>query len=299
MECKKIFLTGGTGLVGTNLTKNLSIKEYSVKSISRQNQPPLKGIEWLIYDMNNSDLELCKQLEGVDVIIHNGASLNSGKTKEGLDEIKNVNILFTEKLLSCASKVGIRKFIFTSSYSHLQKPLPDLITEESDMNPMTAYAKSKYIGENLIGEYSSKHGFNYSILRLSSPVSFNFNLMPNTVLKNWIIQSQKMETIDVYGSGGRSQDFVSVSDIADVFLSSIKKNNPNGIYNVASGNTISMLEIAKLVTNKFGNEFRMCGSDDYEMDRWNISISKSAYEFGYMPKYSSKEVILKLLDQFN
>ena len=58
-----------------------------------------------------------------------------------------------------------------------------------------------------------------------------------------------------------------------------------------------MLEIAELVTNKFGNSFELKGSDDNEDDRWNISISKSAKELGYVPKYSSKEVILKLIDQ--
>ena len=59
-----------------------------------------------------------------------------------------------------------------------------------------------------------------------------------------------------------------------------------------------MLKIAELVTSKFGNSFELKGSDDNERDRWNISISKSNKELGYIPEYTSKELILKLLDQF-
>lgn len=295
MESKKIFLTGATGLVGSQLTETLSRHSFSIKALSRNKQLDIKDVEWIVYDISSSDLMLCKQLEGVDVIIHNAACLKAGNTSAELEEIQKVNVDFTERLLNCAVQVNIKKIIFTSGFNLIKKPLPDLINESAALNPTTAYAKSKYIGEQLLQEYEAKYGININILRLSSPVNPNLHLLPETVLKKWISQSINNQTIQVYGKGNRTQDFVAVSDITNAFLSCIEHKNVNGIFNIASGNTISMKQLALLITEKYGNKFEFTGVDENENDKWNISIEKATKFLQYNPKFSSISIINELL----
>lgn len=295
MESKKIFLTGATGLVGSQLTETLSRHSFSIKALSRNKQLDIKDVEWIVYDISSSDLMLCKQLEGVDVIIHNAACLKAGNTSAELEEIQKVNVDFTERLLNCAVQVNIKKIIFTSGFNLIKKPLPDLINESAALNPTTAYARSKYIGEQLMQEYEAKYGININILRLSSPVNPNLHLLPETVLKKWISQSINNQTIQVYGKGNRTQDFVAVSDIANAFLSCIEHKNVNGIFNIASGNTISMKQLALLITEKYGNKFEFTGVDENENDKWNISIEKATKFLQYNPKFSSISIINELL----
>ena len=295
MKSQTIFLTGATGLVGSQLTEALSQHSFRVKALSRNKQLQVKGVEWIVSDILSSDLMLCKQLEGADVIIHNAACLKAGNTTAELEEIQKVNVDFTERLLNCAVQVNIKKIIFTSGFNLVKKPLPDLISETAALNPTTPYAKSKYIGEQLMQEYAAKYALNMNILRLSSPVNLNVHLLPETVVKRWILQSVNNQTIQIHGNGNRTQDFVAVSDIANAFLSCIEYENVNGIFNIASGNTISMIQLAELITKKYGNNYIFTGIDENENDRWNISIEKANKLLQYKPEFSSLSIISELI----
>ena len=75
----------------------------------------------------------------------------------------------------------------------------------------------------------------------------------------------------------------------------IHHQNISGTFNLGSGNPISMLEIAKLITNKFGNQYVFSGLDVNENDRWNIALSKIKEQFNFTPNFTSKEAIENLL----
>lgn len=294
MSKERIFLTGGTGLVGTALTSVFSINGLIVKAIYRERRPEVKNISWINTDLLDPDINLYACLENVDVIVHNAASIKVGRTQAEIEELKQLNIDFTKKLLKAASHFNIKKIIFTSSFSLIRKPLPGLIDEESPIEITTAYAESKYVGEQLLQEYAAKQNIAYNICRISSPVSFNFSQLPDTVIKKWITLSRHNENIKVFGNGGRSQDFVAVSDIANAYLNCVK-NEISGIFNIASGNTISMLALAKLIASYFNNDFEFVHKDVDEYDRWNISIEKAKKGLNYKPDYSSTTVIETLL----
>ena len=292
----RLFITGGTGLIGTELTKVLASNNNSIYALSRYEQPAMKNVTWIQGDLFSLNFDLGKYLEETDLVIHNAASLNRGVSQIEIDEIEKVNIDFTRILLNVILKTSVKKLIYTSGLNIIKKPLPEKISEESELDPKTPYAKSKYTTEKIIEECSKKSGLNYSILRVSSPVTNSLNVMPDTVVKKWIQSSIEGEPIQVYGSGERTQDFVSVSDIANAFLCSIKNPEVSGVFNIASGNSISMLELAQLITTKFGNKYEFANIDENENDRWNVSISKAREQLLFKPQYTSREAIEKLLD---
>ena len=295
MNTENIFLTGGTGLIGKSITEALSLNGYKTQAIYRDKTIPVKNTSWLQYDiLRGSVTDLFSQLSQVDVIIHNAASLSLNQ--EDNTKIKQVNISFTEDLLKFAVKNGVKKILFTSTLSTVRKPLPPIITEESILEPLSAYSESKFIGEKLIQQYAEKYGINYCILRIASPVVNCLDRMPDTVVKKWINQSINDESIKIYGLGGRTQNFVSVTDISNAFLKCIETKNTSGIFNIASTDTISMVDLAEMITAKFKNQYEFIGIDENEDDRWNISIKKAQKLIAYSPQFTSREVILNLLN---
>lgn len=296
MGVERIFITGGTGLVGTALSDAFSAGNFKLNATYRTRRTNDSNINWIKNDFKNRDFDFYENLANVDVIVHNAAVIKEGKNQSELDELASVNVEFTRRLLNAASSFDIKKIIFTSSFSFIRKPLPEIITENSAQEVNSAYAESKYIGEQLLQEHAEKYNVNYNICRISSPISFDLDVMPDNVIKKWIMQSKAKVPITVYGNGQRRQDFVSVLDIAQAYLSCIDNGNVNGIFNIAAGNTLSMLELATLITRHFGNEYSCVGQDENESDKWNISIDKAREYLNYIPIYSSESVVTKLLN---
>ena len=291
-----ILLTGATGLVGSTILKSFLSKGFFVKAISRNNQPPLKNVEWIIADIADEKINFQKHRENIDVVVHNAACLCLGNTEIEKVAIQKTNIDFTSQLFESAGRQGIQKAIFTSSFSFIAKPLPEVIAETAPTRVISTYAASKLAGEVLMKENAVKYGFEYNILRISSPVCFNIDRMPSTVVKKWVTQSMQGQNIQVFGNGTRTQDFVAVHDIADAFVNCIQQDEVSGIFNIASGNAISMLDLAKMISEKFSNQYQFSGEDVNENDQWNISIEKAKQQLNYLPKYTSTQAITTLLN---
>jgi UDP-glucose 4-epimerase len=292
----RIFITGATGVIGTELIKALASNYKYIIALSRHKQPDLKNVKWIQGDLLNMNFELKNCLKEIDLVIHNAASLNSGLTQIEIDEVEKVNIESTYTLLEAISKTSVKKIIYTSGFNIIKKPLPEKIVEGSELDPKTIYARSKYIAEKMIEENFKKSCLDFSILRVSSPITPSLNLMPNTVVKKWIQTSIDGKIIQVYGLGKRTQDFISVSDIANAFLCSIKKPQLSGVFNIASGSPISMLELAQMITYKFGNKYELTDIDENENDRWNINVDKAMEQLSFKPRNTSKEAIMELLN---
>lgn len=292
---QKILLTGATGLVGTSLTEEFVRNKFNISAIYRRSKSEQTNISWHLHDISNFNLDFFNSLGKFDVLVHNAASLKLGNTSSEKDEIKKVNIDFTKEIFNWAIQSGIKKILFTSSFSFISKPLPNIITENALVSPSNFYSESKYLCEEFLKDIASKKNINYYIFRISSPVSIDLCRMPNNVLKKWLKQSMSGESIKVYGKGKRTQDFVAVTDIAKAFSSCINNNYNSGIYNIASGNSLSMSELAKKISSKFNNAILYSNKDDNENDRWNISIDKARRELNYSPEYTSEEIISKLI----
>ncbi|HRG59218.1 MAG TPA: NAD(P)-dependent oxidoreductase [Bacteroidia bacterium] len=295
-----ILITGGTGLVGSDLTQSLLSTFGNVSVLYRERKLALEGINWIKHDIAADSIEnLNDIISETDIVIHNAACVKIGNTQLEKDEIEAVNVNFTRNFLEKIANSNVKKVIFTSSFSIIKKPLPTIITEDSAIECTTSYSNSKYLGEEIIREYAHKYQINYNILRISSPVASDLNMMPDTVIKKWIIKSLAKENIQVFGSGSRTQDFISVSDVSRAYIQCIKNKNVSGTFNLASGTPISMLDLAKLITNKFGNQYEFVGHDVNEHDRWNIDVSKIKEQHQFMPNFTSKEAIENLLKRIN
>jgi UDP-glucose 4-epimerase len=301
---KNVLLTGGTGLVGTDILNALVSEGYRVFVISRKEMPACdKKVVWIRGDISNTCNNFFAKLPCVDIVIHAGAAIQvQDKGNEFIEnEFKiynTTNMKFSEDLFEwCTSLKNNTPVLFFSGFSFLQKPLMEVIDESHPIAPLTLYAISKYWSEMALFKYSG-NSIRYRPIsfRIPSPVSFNFNLLHDTVVKKWISRALEKEDITIFGKGERSQDFVATVDIAQAVVKAISCANAKGIYNIASGTSISMKQLADIIAVRYNCKIGFYGSDINENDRWNILIEKSKRDFGYTPTYNSIQAINKLLD---
>lgn len=292
---KKILLTGGTGLVGTDIRQILLKSGYQIIAFSRNKQSDRSNLKWIRADLSVSNKNLFKMINNVDIVIHAAASLSPTPETE-IQKYLSLNMNFSEQLFRWCSSVRKKlTVIYFSSFSFLKKPLLKTITEEHPICPLTPYGISKYWGELALFQYAKQGTYRPLVFRLSSPISFNFKLLHDTVVKKWILNGQAGKTIQVIGAGRRTQDFVSTQDIARAVTQAIKNFNANGIYNIASGAPLSMTKLAKIISQKFKIKTAHFLQDERSSELWNISVAKAKKDFGYKPSYRSEEVIDKLL----
>lgn len=294
---KRVLLTGASGVIGSEIGKLLSNSGYEVYEVHRikNSYKSKKNVKNIYFDILTDKWEVLESVfPKINYVVHFAATLKLGNSEDEIFEIEKVNIEFTKFLINLSIKYKIERFVFASTLSFIKKPLTKIITEDSEVEPVLYYSKSKLISENDIIKECELNEIDYSILRISSPLSNSINKMHENVVKKWINEAFKNKKFTLIGNGERSQDFVSVMDVSNAVLLSLKSRK-SGIYNIASGTTITMKELAELIKNKIESEYFNDFSIEENIDKWNISIQKAKNELKYFPSYTSKELILKIL----
>ena len=162
----KVFITGGTGFIGSTLADELIKKNYEVKCLIR-NKSNLqwlkdKPVELIKGDLWNREI-LQNALKDVDYVFHAGG-VTFGKKKE--DYFKG-NTEATKSLIQFCYEInpGLKKFVHISSQT-VAGPSPSAdkpVDEKSPCRPITTYGKSKLEAEKSVMEYFDK--MNVTILR--------------------------------------------------------------------------------------------------------------------------------------
>ncbi len=162
----KAFVTGSTGLLGSNLVRLLVEQGYSVKALVRSPEKASQlfsdlDITFIQGDMLDID-SFAKELAGCDILFHTAAYFREyyqpGNHWQMLEEI---NVKATIKLLNFAEKYGIKKVIYVSSSGPVGMKAPDVPGDEStppgSQVIKNLYFKSKLLAEEAIYEFLAQH----------------------------------------------------------------------------------------------------------------------------------------------
>ncbi|MHA1540068.1 MAG: NAD-dependent epimerase/dehydratase family protein [Alphaproteobacteria bacterium] len=135
----KVLLTGSSGFIGQHLTAYLLKRGVDVVAVST------RGDEWY------------EAMDGCDAVIHLAAYVH--QECHDIDEMREVNVVGTQRIAEEAIKKGINRFIFLSTIKVLgektKKSYP--FTEEMQPNPKNIYASTKLWAENVLLELALRH----------------------------------------------------------------------------------------------------------------------------------------------
>lgn len=233
----KIIITGGCGFIGNHLAKLLSDKHDIIVIDDESRNGKIfkyKNIKYIKKSILSSSIE--KYFENTSIVFHLAAKISIPQSILNPGQYFDVNLKGTQNILDMCVKYKINKIIFSSTSAIYENKLNLSETDAIDIKNMYSY--SKYSAENLIILYQKLYNLNYIILRYFNVFGENAN--KDSVIENFLHNKK----CNIHGSGNQLRDFIYVQDVVKANLLSMNYNK-NDIFNVGSGNAISIKSIAE------------------------------------------------------
>jgi UDP-glucose 4-epimerase len=240
----KVLVTGGTGFIGTELVEQLHANGYEVTILDKKDKPiGLEHVKYIQGDLSNP-ARCVMACASQDYVIHLAAKARIPESFINPDEYFDSNVTGTRNILTAASAVGVRKFIYAGSSSvYGNNTPPNKPTHKPD--PLNYYAMSKLFGEHLCKQYKIMFDLNYNILRFFTVYSEN---QPTSLLFGKFAQMVKNgEPVTIHGDGEYRRDYIHVSDVASACIASMESRVKNDTFNVGTGNNISVNAVVDIL----------------------------------------------------
>ena len=244
----RILITGGSGFIGTHLINRLLNDGHEVYNLDKIPSPALPDHRQKIIDILDIDIK-DNIFNDKDCIIHLAAMVSVPKSFDDPVNSFGNNTFLTIKILSAAKLHNIKKFIFSSSAA-VYGDKEGTVSETDSTEPNSPYGLDKLVSEKYIQMYCQLWNIDYLILRLFNVYGIGQNLEYAGVITAFNLAKQKNESLIIYGDGEQTRDFISVSDTCNHISNLINKNIKNEIFNIGTGNSISINTLAK----QFGND---------------------------------------------
>lgn len=296
-HARRILITGGTGLVGAPITELLLQAGFHVLLLSRTCPPTLRShphLTWHPADLTHNPGQLLHGLSNVYAVVHAAAAIADHQDVTSLQQLVRLNIDATQDLLEWSVQSKVERFVLMSSLSVLRRPFRQPIHEADPIGPSTVYGVTKWVAEELLMRIAAQHDLVPLVLRIASPIPASFELLPQTVVRTWIEAARSRKPLQVFGSGQRSQDFVSCADVAAAVLAALNISSARGIYHIGSGQSLAMLDLARIIADVMNAEVVTHGADPNEHDRCVLSLQRATSELDYTPQISGSDAIRRL-----
>ena len=325
---KKILVTGGCGYIGAHTILDLIENGYDpicVDNNSRSTTALLEGIKSITGNsVKNYKVDLCnfddtyaifQENIGIEGIIHFAAYKAVGESVENPLMYFENNLESLINILKCALEFNVPNFIFSSSCTVYGSPDEIPVTEKSPLNPAESpYGITKQMGEEIVREVTKQGDTQSILLRYFNPVGAHpsaligelplgkpQNLVPAItqtaigIIPHFIVYGDDYPT----GDGSCIRDYIHVCDLAHAhilaleYLAKRKNTTPCDVFNLGTGNGITVLEVIKSFEKVSGVKL------DYEIGPRrpgdivsiyaNNSLAKD--KLNWEPKYSLDEMM--------
>lgn len=197
-------------------------------------------------------------------VIHMAAYKSVAESVENPLKYYHNNLLSLLQVLHCCDKFGVHQLVFSSTCTVYGQPLSLPVTEETPLNPLSPYGKTKAIGEQIIRDFVSNHELHAIALRFFNPVGAHSsgeigefpqgiptNLLPYTAQVAAGLHSHLRIWGDDYPTpdGTCIRDFVHVCDLAEVHVKALqhliemKQEHSFEVFNIGTGQGISVRQM--------------------------------------------------------
>jgi len=290
LEVGTVLITGGLGCLGGGLAHHLINAGYSVIiGSSRPNaQLPdrLKQCSLIYTDFDNPE-SLNKACSRTDSIIHL-ATVNAQQSEKDPEYAKRVNSIGTDRLIQAGIKNKVKYFLYFSTAHVYGSPLVGKIDESNQLRPVHPYAITHKLAEDFLLNATQQGMIKGNIIRLSNSIGLPLVTEANC----WMLfindacrQAIANRRIAIYANPNAERDFItmnSVYEIVEYFLSHYININ-QVIFNVGSGSSYTLLQMAELIANRCESLFGYSPQITYTKEKLTKS-SKLVYKVEKLTK---------------
>lgn len=297
----KVLITGGAGYIGSILSRLLLEKGYDIVCLDRLffGTDPIKdvmdNIKLVKDDVRWFNPEI---LKGVNAVF-DLASLSNDPSGE-LDPQKTLEINYKGRVrvAELSKKYGVPKYVLASTCS-VYGFQEGILTEESDLNPLTTYAKASVLAEKEILPLADK-AFTVTILRQATVYGYSHRMRFDLAINGMVLGFYKYGKIPIMRDGTQWRPFVHVKDTSNAFIRVLEAEPElvNGqIFNVGSDDqNVQIFDLAKLVAESIGIplNYEWYGSPDKRSYR--VSFNKIREVLNFKPQYTPREGAKEVFD---
>jgi UDP-glucose 4-epimerase len=232
----KVFVTGGTGFIGTHLVKALLRDAHEVTVLTREPSKvaPLARLKVVEGSLLDHDL-LSDALAGHDACVHLALIWDVDESTDVLLE----DTLATVALLKLASLAGVAHFVYTSSVG-VHRPFRPSMSERDRLTPTDHYGATKAANEAFVSSASYQTAMRCNTIRPGPVLGSNvarFEAIARAALAN--------EPIEVFRGDGRQ--FIAVADLVEVYTTLLMSDANRECYVAVSRNFTTWEQIAREV----------------------------------------------------
>ncbi len=320
-------ITGGCGFLGTSLIERLKEEGghqirvidnlstgtrddlQNVSSYSELKGCDLEAENWdednvqlIVGDILDESMSLTVTKK-CDVIVHLAANTGVGPSVENPRADCMANVIGTFNYLDAARINKIPRFIFASSGAPAGEVEPP-IHEELPPHPVSPYGASKLAGEGYCSAYSKSFGIDTVMLRFGN-VYGPGSLHKSSVVAKFIRQAINGETLEIYGDGGQTRDFIYIDDLINALILAATTENIGGeTFQIASNKETTVGEI----TNKLVKIMKECGVKNINVINGETRVGdvkrnfsdtrKAKSRLGWVPTMNQDEGLRNTVEYF-
>ena len=221
----RVLITGNLGYIGTVLSKELEnefkITGYDIgyfkDCILQKQKNTFKQIIKDIQQVNKSDIE------NIDAIIHLAALSNDPLGEFDKNNTYQTNYLATMNLAKLAKETKVKRFIYLSSQSMygISDTTVELDEDNSEKNPVTEYAKTKWLAEQELNKLNSKD-FTVVMLRPSTVFGASPRLRCDIVFNNLVACAYTTKKIEIKSDGSPWRPVIHIKDVCSAIYACLR-----------------------------------------------------------------------------
>ncbi|MFZ6019677.1 MAG: GDP-L-fucose synthase family protein [Chloroflexota bacterium] len=301
---RRVCVTGGAGFLGSFVTEKLRQRGANEIFIPRYPE----------YDLvQPQDVERLLDDARPDVIIHLAAHVGGiGANRLHPAEFFYDNLMMGVQLMHQAWKRGVEKFVAIGTVCAYPKYTPVPFREDDLWNGYPEETNAPYgLAKKMLlvqaQAYRQQYGFNAIFLlpvNLYGPRD-NFDLesshvIPALIRKCIEAQESGQETVEVWGDGSPTREFLYVEDAAEGILLATERYNGADPVNLGSGFEISIRDLAELIRRLTGFEGKLVWdtSKPNGQPRRALDISRAERYFGFRAKTDFEEGLRRTIEWY-
>lgn len=306
-KSKNVLVTGGAGYIGVHLLELLLDDGYNVTLLDNFTfgEKPIahlkdhKNLKIIKGDISNIK-DLVKSVKNNRFVIALAAIVGDPASSIDAEETLNLNYESTKSLTEICNFYEVEKLIFASSCSVYGSSDSTILNEESYLNPVSLYARTRIYSENYIldnSKYTSP-----TILRLSTVFGFSTRMRYDLVVNTLLVRALRDKKFSVFG-GDQWRPFVHCYDVARAFkiaMEADKNITHNQIFNVGSNDmNFTINDIGEKVHNKFPDADFNTVEEDFDKRNYRVSFDKIYNVLNFERKFDIEMGIDEMIKNIN
>jgi nucleoside-diphosphate-sugar epimerase len=309
----RVLVTGGAGYIGSCVVEELLNRGHAPVVFDtyywgkESLAPFLDRITLIEGDCRNSR-DVIYALENIDAIIHLAGVVGAQACIKNPKAHFSINVESTRTLVNCCTDPEmdlVRDFIFASScsvYGNV-RGLYQEVSEETPVNPLSAYAHAKLRSEKIILEKGHEMAhFHPTILRLTTVFGWSRRPRLDLVTNLFTYRAWRDKKVTIHGDGTQYRSLIHVRDIATAFVDTLEAPRfirENKIFHLGEeSNNKKISEIAEIVKLKLPEtKIAFLAGQDTDRRDYRINCQKLKNIIGWKAKYSVEIGIQELINK--